>query len=147
MRGRYVMSTMARPDLRLSSLGQIAVTVRDLDRAVVFYRDALGVPFLFRVPGLAFFDCDGIRLMLSIPEGPELDHLSSVLYFRVNDLDAAYRALVERGVTFDDEPHLIATMPDHELWMAFFRDSEGDALALMSERPLPGAAATEADDR
>jgi len=117
----------------LDQIGQISVTARDLDRAVAFYRDTLGMTFLFRVPGLAFFDCAGIRLALSTPEGPVFDHPSSVLYFKVADLTAAHATLVGRGVTFIDEPHLIATMPDHELWMAFFRDGEGNVLALMSE--------------
>jgi catechol 2,3-dioxygenase-like lactoylglutathione lyase family enzyme len=131
------MNTATLPAFGLRQLGQIAVTVCDLDRAVAFHRDALGMPFLFRVPNLAFFDCDGVRLMLTAPEGPEFDHPSSVLYVRVDDLDAAHATLRTRGVTFDDEPHLIATMPDHELWMAFFRDSERNILALMSEVPLP----------
>ena len=121
------------PAFGLSHLGQIAVTARDLDRAAAFYRDVLGMRFLFRVPNLAFFDCAGIRLMLGVPERSEFDHPGSILYFRVDDLDAAYSTLVARGVAFTDQPHLIATMPDHELWMAFFTDSEGNTLALMSE--------------
>ncbi len=121
------------PDLGLDRIGQIAVTARDLDRAVAFYRDTLGMRFLFRVPNLAFFDCGGVRLMLGAPERPEHDHPSSTLYFMVDDLHAAYDALAGRGVAFTDRPHLIATMPDHELWMAFFVDSEGNALALMNE--------------
>ena len=88
------------------------------------------------MPSLAFFDCDGVRLMLSAPEQPQFDDPSSVFYFTVPDLNAAYAALRERGVTFTDAPHLIAEMPDHELWMAFFTDSEGNTLALMSEAPL-----------
>lgn len=120
-------------ELGLDRIGQIAVRARDLDRAVAFYRDTLKMPFLFRVPGLAFFDCAGIRLSLSTPEGPDFDHPSSVIYYKVDDLTATYSALVARGVQFIDEPHLIARMPDHELWMAFFRDSEGNVLALMSE--------------
>ena len=131
------MSTATLPTFGLRQIGQIAVTVRDLERAIAFYRDTLGMSFLFRVPELAFFDCDGVRLMLSAPEGPEFDHPSSTLYFRVADLDAAHRTLGGRGVAFEDAPHLIATMPDHELWMAFFRDSENNILALMSEVPLP----------
>jgi methylmalonyl-CoA/ethylmalonyl-CoA epimerase len=107
-------------------LGQIAVRARDLDRATDFYRDVLGMRFLFRVPGLVFFDCGGVRLLLSTPEKPEFDHSSSILYFTVDDLPAAYRTLFERGVRFSDEPHLIAEMSDHELWMAFFEDSEGN---------------------
>ena len=125
----------APPSFGLSHLGQIAVTARDLDRATTFYRDALGIRFLFRVPNLAFFDCAGIRLMLTVPERTEFDPPGSILYFRVDDLDAAYSTLVARGVAFTDRPHLIATMPDHQLWMAFFADSEGNTLALMSEVP------------
>jgi methylmalonyl-CoA/ethylmalonyl-CoA epimerase len=117
----------------LSRLGQIALTVRDLPRAVAFYRDVLRLPFLFQVPNLAFFDCAGVRLMLSPPEGPEASHHASVLYFTVPDLTLAYDELRARGVTFRDAPHLIARLPDHELWMAFFEDSEGNVLGLMSE--------------
>lgn len=125
---------MAQPGVSLSRLGQIAVTVRDLDRAVVFYRDVLGMKFLFQAsPKLAFFDCGGIRLMLDVPEEAELDHPSSILYYKVDDIQGTWAALRDRGVDFRSEPHLIARMPDHELWMAFFRDSEGNTLALMSE--------------
>ena len=126
-------ATQTAPALGLDRLGQIAVTVRNLDRAETFYRDALAMRFLFRAPGLSFFDCGGVRLLLSVPEKPEFDHPSSMLYFAVSDLQATYHALAARGVQFTDEPHLIAEMPDHELWMAFFLDSEGNTLALMSE--------------
>lgn len=118
----------------LAELGQVAVRALDLDRAVAFYRDVLGMQLLFRAPpALAFFDCNGVRLMLDRPEGDEFNHPSSVLYFRVPDIVAAHTALGDRGVHFRDEPHLIARMPDHELWMTFFDDSEGNVLALMSE--------------
>lgn len=114
-------------------LGQVALPAHDLARAVAFYRDTLAFPFLFQTPALAFFDCDGVRLMLSLPERPDTAQAGSVLYFRVADLRAAYDELRSRGVAFIDEPHLIAAMPDHELWMAFFTDSEGNTLSLMSE--------------
>jgi catechol 2,3-dioxygenase-like lactoylglutathione lyase family enzyme len=117
----------------LTRVGQIGITVQDLDRAVAFYGDTLGMRFLFRAPNLAFFDCDGLRLMLSLPERPEHNHPASILYYRVADLRAAHATLLARGVTFLDEPHLIARMPDHELWMAFFTDTEGNTLGLMSE--------------
>jgi predicted enzyme related to lactoylglutathione lyase len=117
----------------LAEIGQIGINVGDLERAVAFYRDALGIPFLFRTPALAFFDAGGTRLMLSRPERPEHEGAASILYFRVADLPAAHAALGARGVPFLDAPHLIARMPDHELWMAFFHDSEGNTLALMSE--------------
>jgi methylmalonyl-CoA/ethylmalonyl-CoA epimerase len=117
----------------LDRIGQISVNVKDLDRAMEFYRDVLGMRPLFQVPKLAFFDCGGIRLMLSPPETPEFDHAASVIYYKVDDIQAAHAALRGRGVPFVGDPHLIARMPDHELWMAFCRDPEGNVLALMSE--------------
>jgi catechol 2,3-dioxygenase-like lactoylglutathione lyase family enzyme len=119
----------------IGGIGQIAINARDIERAVAFYRDSLGLRFLFQVPGLAFFDCGGIRLMLSGADSPEFDHASSVLYFRVGDIAAAHEAMAARGVAFRDAPHKIADMPDHELWMTFFDDSEGNVLALMAELP------------
>lgn len=117
----------------LGAIGQIAMNAKDVDRATAFYRDTLKLPFLFRFGDLSFFNCDGIRLMLGKAEKPEFDHPGSVLYFRVQDIRATHRDLVSGGVSFEGEPHLIARMPDHELWMAFFKDSEGNTLALMSE--------------
>jgi methylmalonyl-CoA/ethylmalonyl-CoA epimerase len=117
----------------LSRIGQISIVVKDVERATAFYRDALGMRFLFEYPGLAFFDCDGVRIMLSKAEKPEFDHPSSVLYFRVADIQAAYEALRARRVEFEDEPHIIARMPDHDLWMTFFRDQDDNILALMAE--------------
>ncbi len=120
---------------RLSSIGQIAVPVQDLARAVAFYRDRLGMRFLFQAPPqLAFFDCGGVRLMLDVPEDKEFARHSSVLYFKVPDIDRAYNDLHAAGVTFRGEPHLIAKLPDHELWMAFFDDGEGNTHALMHEK-------------
>ena len=119
----------------LGPIGQIAIVVHDLDAAVDFYRDKLGMAFLFRVPDLAFFDCGGIRLMLSRPEKPEFDHPSSIIYFKVGDIQAMYQVLRERGVQFDDEPHLIATMDTYDLWMAFFRDLDKNLFGIMSEVP------------
>jgi len=118
----------------ITRLGQIAVNARDVERAAAFYEDKLGLKLLFKAPpGLAFFDCSGVRLMLERAEKPEFDHPSSVLYFAVPDIQAAYGKLKESAVHFEDEPHLIARMPAHDLWMTFFRDSEGNLLALMSE--------------
>jgi methylmalonyl-CoA/ethylmalonyl-CoA epimerase len=119
--------------LALNRIGQIAIPVRDVDRAVAFYRDKLGMSYLFSASRLAFFDCGGIRLMLSVPESAELDHLSSILYFQVANIDHAFHELSARGVHFDDQPHLIANMDTYDLWMAFFRDSEENMLAIMSE--------------
>jgi methylmalonyl-CoA/ethylmalonyl-CoA epimerase len=118
----------------LSRIGQIAMNARNLERAIRFYRDALGLPFLFQAPPqLAFFDCGGIRLLLDAPEDKEFDHPGSILYFSVDDIGAMHRTLVSRGVTFRKEPHLIAKLPDREVWMAFFDDTEGNTLALMAE--------------
>lgn len=125
---------MAGDDLSQSRLGQIAVVVQDLDRAVAFYRDTLGMRFLFQAPPkLAFFDCGGVRLMLDVPEEEEFKHPASILYYKVDDIRGTWTALRDRGVEFRDEPHRVARMPDHELWMTFFRDTEGNTLALMSE--------------
>lgn len=118
----------------LSQIGQISMRAKDVARAVQFYRDTLGLRFLFEAPPqLAFFDCGGVRLMLSRPEDGAFDHPGSVLYYKVSDIQAARDALVARGVAFESEPHLIARMPDHDLWMGFFRDSEDNMLAVMSE--------------
>lgn len=117
----------------LSEIGQIAVVVHDLERAVKFYQEALGMKLLFRVPGLAFFAAGSVRLMLSLPEKPEFDHPGSILYFKVGDIKHVHATFKERGVSFEDEPHLIAKMDTYDLWMVFFRDSEGNFLALMSE--------------
>jgi methylmalonyl-CoA/ethylmalonyl-CoA epimerase len=115
-------------------LGQIAINAHDVERAAAFYQDVLGLKLLFKAPpGLAFFDCGGVRLMLARPEKPEHDHPSSILYFAVPDIQAAYVRMRENGARFEDEPHLIAKMPDHDLWMTFFRDSENNLLGLMSE--------------
>ncbi|MBI1874867.1 MAG: VOC family protein [Acidobacteria bacterium] len=119
--------------MALSQIGQIAVTVKDVPRARAFYRDTLGLKFLFDGgERLTFFDAGGVRLMLSIPE-PEHDHPSSILYFKVTDIGRHVDALKSRGVTFVGEPHIIARMPTYDLWMAFFTDSEGNTLALYEE--------------
>jgi methylmalonyl-CoA/ethylmalonyl-CoA epimerase len=123
--------------VQLGRIGQIAMTMRDLPAAVRFYRDELGLPLLFEAPpGLAFFDCGGVRLMLSAPEGAGEVRGNSVLYFSVPDVAAAYGAMRERGVVFVDEPHLVARLADREVWMVFLRDPEENLLGLMAEIPL-----------
>jgi methylmalonyl-CoA/ethylmalonyl-CoA epimerase len=122
----------------LSQIGQIAVNVQDVERATAFYRDMLGMRYLFAFPGLAFFDCAGVRLMLSRAEDPKLDHPASILYYRVADIEATHQALAARGVRFETGPHLVARMPDHELWLAEFNDSEDNVLALMAEKRPAG---------
>ena len=115
----------------LSRIGQIAMNAVDLNRAVAFYRDVLGLPFLFTAPPrLAFFDCGGVRLLLDVPEDKEFAHPGSILYFSVDDIQAKHQLLASRGVKFRDAPHLIARLPDREVWMAFFDDTEGNTLAL-----------------
>jgi predicted enzyme related to lactoylglutathione lyase len=121
----------------LARIAQIAINAHDVDRATAFYRDVLGLPHLFRAGQLSFFDCGGVRLMLDKPEKPEFDHPSSILYFQVADIRAAHQRLKHAGAKFEDEPHVIAQMPSHDLWMSFFRDSEGNLLALMSEVARP----------
>jgi methylmalonyl-CoA/ethylmalonyl-CoA epimerase len=124
------------PDSGLSRIHQISMRAHDVERAVRFYRDALGLPFLFSAPpALAFFDCGGVRLMLTRPE-PAFDHPGSILYFAVDDIRVMHDMLQSRGVTFRNAPHRIATLADREVWLADFEDSEGNTLALMSEPPL-----------
>ena len=125
------------PAIGLSRIHQISMRVHDVDRAVRFYRDTLGLPFLFAAPPrLAFFDCNGVRLMLSTPE-PGFDHPGSVLYFAADDIGQMHETLRSRGVAFRTEPHRIATLADREVWLADFEDTEGNTLALMSEPKLP----------
>lgn len=124
----------AAPEFGLGRIRQIAVTVQDLERAVAFYRDRLGMALLFRAPpGLAFFDLGPVRLMLSLPEGAGVPQGNSIIYYGVDDIQQAYATLTQRGVQFGGTPQLLARMPDHDLWLAEFRDSEGNLLALMSE--------------
>jgi catechol 2,3-dioxygenase-like lactoylglutathione lyase family enzyme len=120
----------------ITKLDQIAIVVKDLTRATAFYKDVLQLPHMFSVENqLAFFDCGGVRIMLSRPETPELDHPSSILYFKVPDIHRAHGILVEREVRIEDPPHLIAKMGTYDLWMSFFRDSENNLLALSSDVP------------
>lgn len=125
----------ATANLGIANIGQISIIVKDVERATAFYRDVLGLPLLFTVPGMAFFDCGGVRLMLGTPSSPEYDHPSSILYFRVPDINAGHRRLVEHGVDIVAPPRLIAPMPTHDLWMTAFRDGEENIHQLMSEVP------------
>jgi methylmalonyl-CoA/ethylmalonyl-CoA epimerase len=119
--------------LGITNIGQISIIVHDLQRATAFYRDVLGLPLLFTAGNLAFFDCRGVRLMLGPAETAELDHPSSILYFRVPEINAAHQWLVEKNVVIVAPPRLIAPMPTYDLWMSGFRDSEGNIHQLMSE--------------
>src|SRR3954452_12341496 len=114
------------PGLANSRIGQIAVVCKDVARATTFYRDALGLRFLFSAgPALSFFECSGVRLMLSTAEQAEHDHPGSILYYFVSDIGAVHADLSAKGVEFLDAPHMVAQMPDHQLWFSAFKDSEG----------------------
>lgn len=113
-------------------IGQVAITVKQLDRAVAFYRDVLGLRFLFEADSMAFFDCGGVRLMLGPAQNPDATW-SSILYYKTENIQRSAELLAVRGVQFESQPRMIAKMPDHQLWMAFFRDTEGNLAALMSE--------------
>ena len=117
----------------LQKISQIGVPVIDLNRAVSFYKDTLGLPLLFQTDRMAFYDLNGLRIMLSLPEKEEFAHTSSVLYYQVEDIQDAYKELSAKGLVFAGEPHLVTRMGDTETWMAFFTDSEGNTMALVSE--------------
>ena len=126
------MSSTAK-GIGISRLGQVHIPAEDTERASVFYRDILGLPLLFTAGNMAFFDCGGVRLMISQPERAGDHKTGSILYFAVPDIAAAHQKMRDAGVRFEAEPHKIAEMPTHDLWMAFFHDSEGNIGALMSE--------------
>jgi len=120
---------------KLSSIRQIAVTVSNVDAALRFYRDVLGVTFLFSAgPELAFLDAGGVRLMLCTPQGAGSVGHNSILYFAVSDIVNAQADLVARGATEERAPALTAKMPDHELWTGFLRDPDGNLVGLMEEK-------------
>ena len=131
--------TAVTADIGVTRIGQIAFTVSDLADAVAFYRDVLGLRFLFEAPpNLAFFDCGGTRLMLTPPEGEGVfagQQFNSILYYAVADIHAAAGALAGRGVHFEQPPHIVARLATADLWLAFFRDPDRHMLALMSEVP------------
>ncbi len=125
---------MENTGLGNSRIGQIAINVHDLERAITFYRDVLGMNFLFQAPpNMAFFICGDVRLLLGLPDKPEFDHPASIIYYRVDDIHATCSALSAKGVTFEHEPALVHKAENHDLWIAFFRDTEDNLLALMSE--------------
>ena len=123
-------------DIRLGTIQQIGLVQHDVARAVPFYRDGLGLPLLFEVSGMAFFDAGGVRLMLTKPSSAEFDHPNSVLYFDVPDVQAAHAELSARGVPFDDEPHLVGKTGTHEVWMTFCRDPERNPIAISEMRAM-----------
>jgi methylmalonyl-CoA/ethylmalonyl-CoA epimerase len=124
----------AVPAVSLEKIGQIAISVDDVARARDFYQNILGMKFLFDAGNLAFFKCGDIRLMLSSPEKPG-PRGGTILYFKVEDIHATFSTLKERGVNFIDQPHQIARMPDHDLWMVFLTDTESNTIGIMCEVP------------
>ena len=119
----------------LSEIGQIAVTVSDVEKALLFYRDALGLTFLFSpAPTLAFLAAGSVRIMLTTPQGAGTIGGNSILYFKVSDIEAAYASVVGRGAAEERRPQLAARMPDHELWTGFIRDPDGNLVGLMEEK-------------
>jgi methylmalonyl-CoA/ethylmalonyl-CoA epimerase len=125
-------------EVGIQSIGQIAIAVSSIEEATRFYRDVLGLNLLFEAPpGLSFFDCSGVRLMLTTKQGAEDDHKTSVIYYRVRDIDAAVKALKQKGVSFVREPQMTAKMDDHELWIGFLRDPDNTLIGIMAEIPSP----------
>jgi len=124
-------------DTKIEGIGQIAVAVTDIKRSIEFYRDKLGLSLLFEVPsGMAFFDCGGVRLMITEGQGDTKDHKTSVIYYRVSDVTAATNALKTNGVSFIREPQMTVKMQDHELWIGFLRDPDENLIGIMAEVPL-----------
>ena len=133
--------TAAGTSFALDRIGQIAIVVKDSARATAFYRDVLGMRLLFEAPPrLAFFDCGGVRLMLSPAEGPEA--ATGILYYAVADIAAALDTLQARGVQFEQAPHLVGSTGDRDVWIAFLRDSEGNLVGLISEVPRKSSGQT-----
>ncbi len=122
--------------VHLDKIGQIAITVDDVARAKDFYQNTLGMKFLFDAGNLAFFQCGDVRLMISTSEKPE-PRGGTILYFKVEDIQETFALLKEKNVEIVQAPHLIAKMPDHDLWMGFLKDTEGNTLGVMCEiRPV-----------
>jgi methylmalonyl-CoA/ethylmalonyl-CoA epimerase len=117
----------------IKDVGQIGIPVKDINRALDFYKDKLGLSLFFNTDSMAFFECGGLRLMLTLPEKEEFAHSSSVIYFQVNNIKDTYERLVGKEVTFIDEPHVVTKMGQTEMWMVFFKDTEDNTHALMSE--------------
>lgn len=117
----------------IQKVGQIGIPVQNLEKAIHFYQNKLELPLLFSTDNMAFFECNGLRLLLSLPEKDEFSNCSSIIYYQVNNIIEIYEKLVSKGVPFIDTPHLVAKMGQTETWMSFFKDTEGNTLALMSE--------------
>jgi len=122
-------------DNEIFDLGQVAITVSDVATALPFYRDVLGLPFLFSpAPSLAFLQAGSVRIMLSTPQGAGAVGANSVLYFKVRNIEARFAAIVARGAVVERSPQFAAPMPDHDLWIEFVRDPDGNLVGLMEEK-------------
>lgn len=129
----YIERGMMMKSNIIQKVGQIGIPIKDLDRAIDFYKQKLGLSLLFNTDRMAFFESNGLSLLLSIPEKEEFAHPSSVLYFQVSDIEDSYERFAAQDVQFIDKPHMVAKMGESETWMVFFKDSEGNTHALMSE--------------
>jgi methylmalonyl-CoA/ethylmalonyl-CoA epimerase len=137
-----VTSSSATPaQVHLDEIGQIAVTVSDLARSKDFYQNVLGLKFLFDAGNMSFFQCGAIRFAIGASTNPPSSHAGTILYFRVADIHATHALLAAKGVEFIQNPHLVAKMPDHDLWMAFLRDPDANPIGLMCELPSTTAPA------
>ena len=117
----------------VQKVGQIGIPVKNIERATAFYQEKLGLPLLFNTDTMAFFDCEGVRLLLTLPENEQFAHPSSVIYLQVENIKAKYEELLSEGVKFIGEPHVVAKIGDIESWMVFFKDTEENTHAFMSE--------------
>lgn len=121
-------------DLADATVGQLLIPVSDLDRAIPYYRDTLGLKYLFSAPPqMSFFHAGNVRLLVGVPEGAQARAPGSAVYFKVSDIHAVHATLKQRGVEFPSDPKLIHKTPESELWLVEFRDPDGNQLALMSE--------------
>jgi methylmalonyl-CoA/ethylmalonyl-CoA epimerase len=119
--------------MKIKQIGQIAIPIHNVDRALDFYANKLGLKLLFQAGQLTFFECGDVRLLLAPPEKDDQEFFGSIIYYQVDDIHQGYHSLHDKGVIFLDQPHIIAKMHGIETWMVFFKDSEGNTLALMSE--------------
>ncbi|WP_433745670.1 VOC family protein [Falsibacillus pallidus] len=117
----------------ITTIGQVSIPVHQMEQSIHFYHEVLGLPLLFQAKNMAFLECNGLRLLLSIPEKEEFDHKSSIVYFQVSDIQKAFEDYRQKGVEFHGDPHLIAKIDNTETWMAFFQDPDGNIHSLMSE--------------
>lgn len=124
-------------EVSIEGIGQIAIAVSNPERSVAFYRDVLGLKLLFEAPpALAFFDCGGVRLMLTTQQGEEQDHQTSAIYYRVANIQESTAVLAAKGVNIIRGPELAAKLEDHELWLAFLRDPDEHLVGIMAEVPI-----------